>query len=228
MAALQTLRNYFGTSIVYQSGKSLRASAIQQAVSSATGTYVVFLNQWVSLTPGWLSALLYSAQQLPQMGAVGALHLGPSQEVSEAGGLIFNDGLPSTYHKKSKSLQDLQMMYARRADFVSSTCMLMKRQFYIEMDGFDLQVRFESFHTPTRRSFSFFFFPSIHPQHLSHILMSFSLLSSLLSSPLVAVHTLGKRNALRRHGSRNDHPSARTTRLFSACRRYLEGCVAHQ
>jgi GT2 family glycosyltransferase len=140
VAALQVLRNYFGTSVIYQSGQVTRASAFQQAVSAATGTYVVFLSQWVSLTPGWLSALLYSAQQLPQLGAVGALHLGPSKEVSEAGGLIFNDGLPSAYHKKMSKVNDLQKMYARRADFVSSACMLMKRQFYIEIDGFDLQV----------------------------------------------------------------------------------------
>ena len=140
MASLQILRTYFGTSIVYQSGKANKASALQQAVAGATGTYVVFLSQWVSLTPGWLSALLYSAQQLPQMGAVGTLHLGPSKEISEAGGLIYNDGLPSAYHKKRSSVLDLQQMYARRTDYVSSACMLMKRQFYIEIDGFDLQV----------------------------------------------------------------------------------------
>ena len=140
IAALQTLRTYFGTSVIYQSGIALKASALQQAVSAATGTYVVFLGTWVSLSPGWLSALLYSAQQLPQMGAVGALHLSPNHEVSEAGGLIYNDGLPSVYHRKRSGVNDLQMMYARRADFVSSACMLMKRQFYMEIDGFDMQV----------------------------------------------------------------------------------------
>ena len=140
IAALQTLRTYFGTSIIYQTGKLLKASALQKAVSAATGTYLVFLETWVSLTPGWLSALLYSAHQLPQMGAVGALHLSPSHEVVEAGGLIYNDGVPSVYHRKRSGVNDLQMMHARRTDYVSSACVLMKRQFYIEIDGFDLQV----------------------------------------------------------------------------------------
>ena len=139
--ALQILRAYFRTAIVYQSGRVSKAVAIHRAAYAARGTFILFIGgtkMVVAVTPGWLTALLFTAQRMPSCGAAGSLHLDPrDRSVTEAGGLLFSDGLTTIYNKVSDA-RAKQMLFARRADFVSLNCMLMKRQVFMSLDGLDL------------------------------------------------------------------------------------------
>jgi hypothetical protein len=140
--ALQTLKKHFKTSIVYQSGRLNRAAAMQKAAVSASGMFLLFIGSesaaGVSLTPGWLTALLFTTHRMPLFGAVGCLNLDPrDRSISEAGGLLFTDGLTTIYNKDSNT-QGKQTLYARRVDFVSTHCMMMKRQLFLALDGLDL------------------------------------------------------------------------------------------
>ena len=146
--ALKTLRKHFNTHIVYQSGRVNRGMAMQQAVVAASGLFLIFLGgseMTVSVTPGWLTALLFTADRMPLFGAVGCLNLDPrDRSISEAGGLLFSDGLTTVYSKEA-STQGKQMLYARRTDFATTNCLMMKRQVFLALDGFDLSSVSELF-----------------------------------------------------------------------------------
>ncbi len=52
----------------------------------ARGEYLVFLNNDTEVEPGWLEALLDAARSGPEVGAVGAMLVGPDRLLQEAGG----------------------------------------------------------------------------------------------------------------------------------------------
>jgi GT2 family glycosyltransferase len=110
------------------------------AARSATGEYLLFLNNDVeALAPGWLDALLAFASR-PEIGIVGGLLLYPDGTVQHAGVVLGLTGFAG--HVFAGRRPD-EMTPLGRADrirdctAVTGACMLMRRELFDLLGGFD-------------------------------------------------------------------------------------------
>ncbi len=102
----------------------------------ACGEFLVFLNNDTEVTPGWLEAMLEVFNVKPDAGAVGAKLVYPNGQLQEAGGLIWADGTGWNYGKGEMPDQP-EFSYLRRADYATGACVMIRREFFLEIGSFD-------------------------------------------------------------------------------------------
>ena len=102
----------------------------------ARGEYLVFLNNDTEVEPGWLEALLDAARSGPEVGAVGAMLIGPDRLLQEAGGLIWSDATGLNYGR-GRSPDEPEFLYRREVDYCSGACLLVGRDLFESVGGFD-------------------------------------------------------------------------------------------
>jgi GT2 family glycosyltransferase len=104
-----------------------------RAVLEARGRYVLFLNDDTEpLDPLWLSALEEHAQR-PEVGAVGARLLYPDGRIQHAGivtGIHGIAGHPGRFTRAQPNL-------VRNVSAVTAACLMMRREVYAAVGGFD-------------------------------------------------------------------------------------------
>jgi len=93
--------------------------AHNRAVRQARGPVVIFLDDSVTVGPGWREALLKPLRSEPMAGAVGA----------EAGTLTAEGGIELIEEADSKQL--------READFCTTTCLAITKNLFFQVGGFD-------------------------------------------------------------------------------------------
>lgn len=107
-----------------------------EAAKLVRGRYILFLNNDVQVTEGWLSALLAAFAQEGNIGAVGPKIVYPSGHLQEAGVAYRHDG---TTHMiglgDSPSLPEYN--YRRDVDYCSGACLLMETALFNKIGGFD-------------------------------------------------------------------------------------------
>jgi GT2 family glycosyltransferase len=102
----------------------------------ARGQYLVFLNNDVQVTPGWLAAMLRSMADDEQVGAVGPKIVYPSGWLQEAGTRLHRDG--SAELTGLNDQPDLaRYTYSRNVDYCSGACLLVRTGEFRELGGFD-------------------------------------------------------------------------------------------
>lgn len=100
------------------------------------GKYVYFLNNDTEVTEGWLDNLYNTFTDLSGTGLVGSRLLYPDGTLQEAGGIIWRDGSAWNYGKG----QDANLPafnYAREVDYCSGASIMLPRNIFEEMGGFD-------------------------------------------------------------------------------------------
>jgi GT2 family glycosyltransferase len=106
------------------------------AAERARGEFVLFLNNDVQVTEGWLSALVDAFRGRPGVGAVGPRIVYPSGHLQEAGVLINPDCSAELI-----GLNDDPALprygFARRVDYCSGACLMLERARFAELGGFD-------------------------------------------------------------------------------------------
>ncbi|HEX6738489.1 MAG TPA: glycosyltransferase, partial [Vicinamibacteria bacterium] len=112
--------------------------ACNQGAAAAGGRYLVFLNNDTLVQPGWLRHLVATAEADPGAGAVGSMLLYPDGRLQEAGGLIWNDGQAHNYGRY-ESPEDPRFAFAREVDYCSGASLLVPRELFQELGGFDLR-----------------------------------------------------------------------------------------
>jgi GT2 family glycosyltransferase len=122
--------------VVRQDSNAGFAAACNAGVAATRGTYVVLLNNDTQPTPGWLDALRQYAEAHPRAAIVGAKLLWPGDLVQHAGVVVSPGG-------------DVRAVYAgfpgdhpavnrsRRYQIVTAACMLIRREIFDQLDGFD-------------------------------------------------------------------------------------------
>lgn len=104
--------------------------------ASASGDYLVFLNNDTTVTPGWLDALLQTFEDFCNVGIAGARLVYPDGTLQESGGIIFNDASGWNYGR-NQSPDAPQYNFAAEADYVSGACLAIPRTLFEALDGFD-------------------------------------------------------------------------------------------
>ena len=116
------------------------AAACNDGVAAATTEWVCLLNNDTEPQPGWLQALLTDARENPGTAAVGARLLYPGGSVQHAGVVIGRDRHP--HHAYVGFPGDHPaVLRSRDMQIVTAACLLLHRQTFLELDGFDLGFR---------------------------------------------------------------------------------------
>ena len=110
--------------------------ACNQGAAVARGKYLVFLNNDTVVLPGWLKQLVETIEANPANGAVGSMFLYPDGSIQEAGGIVWKNGEAHHYGWGS-SPNNLQFNFAREVDYCSAASLLIKREIFERLGGFD-------------------------------------------------------------------------------------------
>jgi GT2 family glycosyltransferase len=102
---------------------------------ASKGNYILFLNNDTMVTKGWLPPLLEIIEK-EDVGAVGSKLVYPDGTLQEAGGLIWNDGTGWNYGR-GDGYEKPEYNYVRQVDYCSGACLLVKRELFEKIGGFD-------------------------------------------------------------------------------------------
>ncbi len=110
-------------------------------IKKARGEYVVLLDSDVLVLPGWLKLLLTTIKTyrggFEKVGIVGPMMLDPGGKVIEAGGYVFRNGVPFNT-ERGYYPSDLSQHHAREVDYISSACLLVRRELFLSLNLSDL------------------------------------------------------------------------------------------
>jgi GT2 family glycosyltransferase/glycosyltransferase involved in cell wall biosynthesis len=106
-------------------------------VEAARGQYVCLLNNDAFVSPGWLDPLVQILVNNPKAGAVGPSFRYPNGSLQEAGALVNSDGSIIQLGKGGRA-DDPNFNTVRIVDYTSAACMLLRRDDFMRVLGFDL------------------------------------------------------------------------------------------
>ncbi len=107
-----------------------------RGAAEARGSYLVFLNNDTVVTDGWLDELVETFDRFPDVGVAGAKLLYPSGRLQEAGGVVWRDGSAHNYGRSGHP-DAPPHDYPRRVDYASGACIMVPRQLFLDLGGFD-------------------------------------------------------------------------------------------
>ena len=116
------------------------AAACNDGVSAASGEYLVFLNNDTIPNAGWLDALVRYAEGHPDAAVVGSKLLFPNDTIQHAGVVICQDLYPRHLYAGFSS-DHPAVNKSRRFQVVTAACMLVRREPFEEVGGFDTAFR---------------------------------------------------------------------------------------
>lgn len=113
--------------------------ACNDGAAVATGDYLVFLNNDVLPQVGWLDALVRYAETHPAAGIVGAKLLYADGTIEHAGMVIGYDSIPRVLYAGFPA-DHPAVNRSRRFQVVTGACMLVRRDCFAALGGFDPQL----------------------------------------------------------------------------------------
>jgi GT2 family glycosyltransferase/glycosyltransferase involved in cell wall biosynthesis len=111
-------------------------AAVNEGLALARSPYVVLLNNDTVVRPGWLEALVSTAEANPAVGVVGAKLVYPDGRLQEAGGVIWADGSGHNYGR-DQDPDDPRFNFVRQVDYCSGACLLVRREVLTVTGGLD-------------------------------------------------------------------------------------------
>jgi GT2 family glycosyltransferase len=106
-------------------------------VEDAAGEYILFLNNDVIVTHGWLDQLLTALNNEFRAGAVGSKFLFPDGKLQEAGAYIRADGWTVQLGGGAMRLPPGYVDTTQVVDYCSAACLLMRKSDFLSLGGFD-------------------------------------------------------------------------------------------
>jgi GT2 family glycosyltransferase/ubiquinone/menaquinone biosynthesis C-methylase UbiE/glycosyltransferase involved in cell wall biosynthesis len=112
--------------------------AVNTGAGCAGGDFLLLLNNDVEVQPGWLDALVATAESDSNIGIVGARLVYPDGLLQEAGGIIWSDATGWNYGRYQDS-KNPSFSFRRDVDFCSGACLLVRNDLWQKVGGFDAQ-----------------------------------------------------------------------------------------
>ncbi len=110
--------------------------SMNHGAAAARGEWLVLCNNDIEVSPGWLKAMLRCAQSAEDVGVVAPKYLAPDGRLSEAGGILWNDGTGVNFGRgDDPSLA--QYEYVREIDYGSAAALLVRDALWQEIGGYD-------------------------------------------------------------------------------------------
>ena len=109
-----------------------------KAANHAKGSYLHFLNNDTYVHENWLSSLLKLYESDEKTGLVGSKLVYPDGKLQEAGGIIWFDASGMNYGKFADA-EKPEFNYVKEVDYVSGASMLIKKEIWQSIGGFDKQ-----------------------------------------------------------------------------------------
>ena len=121
------LRERFGAdSVIANDNNEGFLRAANRGIATATGDYVLLLNNDTTVTPGWLSALIDAAERAADVGIAGGKIVGPDGRIQVAGAYMAFDG-SARMIGDGMEVDDPSLSEEREVCYVGGHCMLIKR-----------------------------------------------------------------------------------------------------
>lgn len=108
-----------------------------RGAATATGEYLVFLNNDTVPLKGWLAPLLRTFRDYPDAGVVGGKLVYPDGRLQEAGGVLFSDGSGARFGHNSANSHDPLFNFVRDVDYCSRSLLATRRDLFQELGGFE-------------------------------------------------------------------------------------------
>ncbi len=128
----------FGKKVVVVRNEENRgfAKGCNHGAKTATGEYLVFLNNDTKVTAGWLDALVAEMTSHKKTGIARSKLLYEDGSVQHAGIAFSDNHLPFNIYARERS--DAPFVNRRRAfQAVTGACLIIARDFFTEIGGFD-------------------------------------------------------------------------------------------
>jgi O-antigen biosynthesis protein len=104
--------------------------------AGSAAEYLVFLNDDIEVVPGWLEALVETADRHSDVGAVGSLILFPDGTIQESGSIAWRDGSTQCI-SRGASLEANAYNFVRPVHYASACSLLVRRAPWDALGGFD-------------------------------------------------------------------------------------------
>ena len=110
--------------------------SVNSGSEQAKGEYLLFLNNDVTVSDGWLSTLLDTIKRVKNCGAVGAKLISLNGQLQEAGASIWQDGSVALYGAGDNPARP-EYNYLRECDYCSAACLLVRKDLFLQLGKFD-------------------------------------------------------------------------------------------
>jgi GT2 family glycosyltransferase len=129
-------RDVVGASVVVSRANLGFGAACNLAARRGRAPYLAFLNDDATVGPGWLDALLATAERRPAAGAVGSCLYHPDGRLQEAGCVVWSDGATSQIGDDLPG-DTLRYVFERRVDYCSAAALVVPRDVWESVGGLD-------------------------------------------------------------------------------------------
>ncbi len=107
-----------------------------EAATIAKGNYLVFLNNDTIVLSGWLTELIRTLENDPEIGLVGSKLIYPEGRLQEAGGIVFEDGSGWNFGRFEDPFEPMYD-HARDVDYCSGASIAIPAALWKLIGGFD-------------------------------------------------------------------------------------------